>query len=48
METKWIYLDHFQHPRFASGYDQIPLFISDVDKENKHRVEQKLMISVLK
>ena len=31
------------HPRFASGYDQNQLIITDVSRENKHRVVPKLM-----
>ena len=43
METKRYFLTHFYHPRFASGYDQNPLIITDVSRENKHRVVPKLM-----
>ena len=35
METKRYFLTHFYHPRFASGYDQNQLIITDVSKENK-------------
>ena len=38
----------FYHPRFASGYDQNQLVITDVSNENKHRVVPKLMIIVPK
>ena len=48
METKRYFLTHFYHPRFASGYDQNQLIITDVSKENKHRIVQKLMITVPK
>ena len=48
METKRYFLNHFQHSRFASGYDQHRLIITDVNKENKHRVVPKLMITVPK
>ena len=48
METKRYFLNHFQHPRFASGYDQNQLIITDVSKENKHRVVPKPMIIVPK
>ena len=41
-------LNHFQHPSFASGYDQNQLIITDVSEENKHRVVSKLMIIVPK
>ena len=48
METKRYSLTHFHHPRFASGYDQNQLIITDVSKENKHRLVPKLMITVPK
>ena len=48
METKEKILVILQHPRFASGYDQNQLFISDVSGENKHRVVAELMITVPK
>ena len=48
METKRFSLTHFYHPSFASGYDQKRLIITDVSKENKHRVVPKLMIIVPK
>ena len=48
METKRYFLTHFHHPRFASGYDQNQLIITDESKENKHRVVPKLMITVQK
>ena len=48
METKRIFLNHFQPPRFASGHDQNPLIIANVSKENKHRVVPVLMIIVPK
>ena len=48
METKRYFLSHFQHPRFASGYDQNQLIITDVSKENENRVVPKLMITVSK
>ena len=48
METKRNFLNHFQHPRFASGYDQNQLIITDVSQENKHQVIPKLMITVPK
>ena len=48
MEAKKKYLVIFQHPRFASGYDQNQLIITDVSKENRHRVVPKLMIIVPK
>ena len=38
----------FLPTRFASGYDQNRLIISDVSRENKHRVAPKLMIIVPK
>ena len=43
METRMYFLNRFYHPRFASGYDQNQLIITDVSKENKHRVVPKLM-----
>ena len=43
METKEKILVILQHPRFASGYDQNQLVITDISKENKHRVVPKLM-----
>ena len=48
METKRRFLNHFEHPRFASGYDQNQLIITVVSKEKKHRWEPKLMITVPK
>ena len=48
METKRIFLNHFQHPRFASGCNQSQIIISDVGQKNKHRVVPKLMIIVPK
>ena len=48
METKRYFLTHFYHPRFESGYDQNQLIITDVSKQNKHQVVQKLMITVPK
>ena len=48
METKRNFLNHFYHPRFASGYDQTQLIITDVSKEIKHQVVPKLMITVQK
>ena len=48
METKSNFPKDFRHPRFASGYDQKQLFISDVDSDNKHREIPKLMIIVQK
>ena len=48
METKEKILVILQHPRFASGYDQNQLIITDVSKENKHRVVPKLMIAAPK
>ena len=48
METKRYFLNHLYHPRFASGYDQNQLIITDVSKENKHRIVPKLMITVPK
>ena len=48
METKRNFLNHFYHPRFASGYDQNQIIITDVSKENKHRAVPKLMITVPK
>ena len=48
METKRNFLNHFQHPRFASGYDENQLIRTDVSKENKYRVVPKLMIIVPK
>ena len=38
----------FYHPRFASGYDQNQLIVTDVSKENKHRIVPKPMITVPK
>ena len=35
METKRYFLTHFYHPRFARGYDQNPLFITDASSEKK-------------
>ena len=43
METKRNFLNHFQQPRFASGYDQNKLTITSVSNESKHRVVPKLM-----
>ena len=48
MEMKRIFLTRFQHPRFASGYDQNQLIRSDVGWEKKQRVVPKLMIIVPK
>ena len=48
METKRYFLTHFYHPSFASGYDQNQIIITDVSKENKHRVVPKLLIIVSK
>ena len=48
METKRQILVIFQHPRFASGYDQNQLIIPDVSQKNKHRVVPELMITVPK
>ena len=43
METKRNFSNHFQHTRFASGYDQNQLIVSDVSYETEHRVELNLM-----
>ena len=48
METKRYFLNHFLHPRFASGYDQNQLIITDVSEESKQRVVPKLMIAIPK
>ena len=40
------FLNHFQQPRFASGYDQNQIFLTDVSNENNHQVLPKLTISV--
>ena len=48
METKKEILVILHHPSFASGYDQNQLIITEVSKENKHRVVPKLMITVPK
>ena len=48
METKEKILVILHHPRFASGYDQNQLIITDVSTENKHRIVPKLMITVPK
>ena len=48
MGTKRNFLNHFQHRRFARGYDQNQLIITDASKENKHRVVSKPMIFVPK
>ena len=48
METKRFFLTHFYHPRFASGYDQNQLIITDVRRENRQRIVPKLMITVPK
>ena len=42
-KRRGIFLLILYHPRFASGYDQNPLIITDVSKENKHRIVPKLM-----
>ena len=42
-KRRGIFLNLFQHPGFASGYDQNQLIISDVRKKNKHRAVPKLM-----
>ena len=47
-KRRGIFLLIFYHPRFASGYDQNQLFITDVSKENRHRKVPKLMITVPK
>ena len=47
-ETKKNFLYNFQHPRFASGYDQNQLITPDVSQEIKHRVIPKPMITVPK
>ena len=44
METKRIFFNLFKHPRFAGGYEQNQLFISDVGKQNRDQVVPKLMI----
>ena len=43
METKRYFLTHFYHPPSASGYDQNQLIVTDVSRENKHRVVPNLM-----
>ena len=48
MEMKRNFVTHFQHPRFASGYDQNQSIITDVSERKKHRVVPKLMIIVPK
>ena len=48
METKRVFLNHFYHPRFASGYDQNRIIIPDVSKQNNQRIVPKLMISAPK
>ena len=48
METKRKFLNHFYHPRFASGYDENQLIKTDVSEDNRHRVVPKLMITVPK
>ena len=48
METKRYFLTHCYHPRFASGYDQNHLIITDVSRKNKHQIVRKLMITVPK
>ena len=35
METKRYFLTHFYHPRFASGYDQNQLIITDVSEKKQ-------------
>ena len=47
METKRIFLNHFYHPRFASGYDQNQLIITDVSKENNQRITDKPFQKIL-
>ena len=47
-KRRGIFLLIFYHPRFASGYDQIQLIITDISKEKKRRVVPKLMITVPK
>ena len=47
MEMKRNFLNHFQHPRCASAYDQNQIIISDVSQEIKHRIVLKLMNIVL-
>ena len=47
-KRRGIFLLILYHPRFASGYDQNPLILTDVSRENKHRVVPKLMKSVPK
>ena len=47
METKRIFLDHFYHHCFASGYDQNHIIKNDIS-EKKHRVVPKLMKTVPK
>ena len=42
------FLNHFYHPRFAIGYDQNPLIITDLRKQNRHREVPKRMIIVPK
>ena len=42
------FLNHSYHPRFASGYDQNPIIITDEIKENRHREVPKRMIIVPK
>ena len=48
METKRNFLNHFYHPRFASGYDQNQLIKPNISKEKKHRIVPRLMITVPK
>ena len=47
-KRRGIFLLIFYHLRFASGYDQNQLIITDVSKENKRRVVTKVMITVPK
>ena len=48
METKRKFLNHFYHPRFATGYDQNQLIILNVIREKKHQIVARLMITVPK
>ena len=50
METKRYFLNQIYHRRFASGYDQNQLIITDVNKQKqkKHQLVPKLMMFVPK
>ena len=47
METSRNLLTHFQHPRFASQYDQNQLITSDMRQENERQVVPKRVFTLV-